>query len=398
MAERDQEQRIEERVGAVIGRTAGLVVRLPLDLLGHGAEMLGLVGYGLKSKPGELPGLDLQAPVAEPASAAEKPEITLIDYDATQTRRLEALDAKKVVKSERLPGASVRWINVEGLHPSTITHLARAYDLHPLAAEDVLNVPQRPKFEAFGDTGFLLCRMLRVEEGQLVDEQVSMFVREGLVITFQQGKGQGDVWDRIRSRLEQEGSLLRQRGAGYLAYSLLDAIVDHCFPVLEHYGDELSEIEEQLLRRVDPLLAKRIFAIKRSLSILRRVLWPMRDLVVAVREENPHWLDEQSATYLRDVTDHAFRVIDLVETFREMANGLSDLYMNQQSQKMNEVMKVLTVMATLFIPITFLAGVWGMNFQHMPELEWKYGYLLAWGAFATVIVSLVVLFRRRGWL
>jgi magnesium transporter len=397
MAEQDQEQRIEERVGAVIGRTAGLVIRLPLDLLGHGVEMLGLVGHGLKSAPGELPGLDLQAPVAEPTTA-EKPQITLIDYDAAQTRRAEVEDARKVASRPRIEGASVRWVNVEGLHASTITHLARDYDLHPLAAEDVLNVPQRPKFEAFGDTGFLLCRMLRIEGGQLVDEQVSMFVREGLVITFQQGKGRGDVWDRIRARLEQEGSLLRQRGAGYLAYSLLDAIVDHCFPVLEHYGDELSEIEERLLKRADPQLARRIHAVKRSLSILRRVLWPMRDLVVAVREAHPPWLDEQSLTYLRDVTDHAFRVIDLVETFREMANGLSDLYMTQQSHKMNEVMKLLTVMASLFIPVTFLAGVWGMNFEHMPELEWEYGYLLAWAAFATVVLSLVLFFRRRGWL
>jgi magnesium transporter len=396
MAQRDEERRIEERVAAVIGRTAGLVVRVPLDLLGHGAQMLGLVGRGLPSAPGELPGLDLSASVAEPATAEEKPRITLIDYGAERTRRVEALDAKEIPTSERLEGSTVRWINVEGLHPFTITHLARAYDLHPLAAEDVLNVPQRPKFEAFGDTGFLLCRMLRIDAGQLVDEQVSLFVRDGLVITFQQG--QGDVWDRIRLRLEQGGSLLRQRGAGYLAYSLLDAIVDHCFPVLEHYGDELAEIEDELLANATPKLANRIHAIKRALTILRRVLWPMRDLVVAVRDERPVWLDEQSLTYLRDVHDHVLRVIDLVETFREMANGLSDLYMTQQSHRMNEVMKVLTVMASLFIPITFLAGVWGMNFQNMPELGWRYGYPLALSVFALVVVLLLFYFRRRRWI
>jgi magnesium transporter len=396
MAQRDEEPRIEERVAAAIGRTAGLVVRVPLDLLGHGVQMLGLVGRGLPSKPGEAPGLDLTAPVAEPTAAEEKPRITLIDYGAGGTRRIEVADAKKILASERLEGSAVRWVNVEGLHAFTITHLARAYDLHPLAAEDVLNVPQRPKFEAFGDTGFLLCRMLRIDGGQLVDEQVSLFVREGLVITFQQG--QGDVWDRIRLRLEQDGSPLRQRGAGYLAYSLLDAIVDHCFPVLEHYGDDLAEIEDELLRGPNPELANRIHSTKRALTILRRVLWPMRDLVVALRDERPPWLDEQSLTYLRDVHDHALRVIDLVESFREMANGLSDLYMTQQSHKMNEVMKVLTVMASLFIPITFLAGVWGMNFQHMPELASQYGYPAALASFTVVVASLLVFFRRRGWI
>jgi magnesium transporter len=289
----------------------------------------------------------------------------------------------------------VRWINVEGLNLGTITHMARAYELHPLAAEDVLNVPQRPKFEEFGETGFLLCRMLRIEEGQLVDEQVSLFVREGLVITFEQGPS--NVWTRLRSRLEQNGSLLRQRGAGYLAYALVDAIVDHCFPVLEHYGDRLADLEGELMGKPDPGLANRIHAIKRDLSILRRVLWPMRDMVVAVGEEEPGWLGEQTVTYLRDVHDHVLRVIDLLETFREMANGLNDLYMTQQSHKMNEVMKLLTIMASLFIPITFVAGVWGMNFHHMPELDWKYGYALAWLTFASVVAILLFLFRRRGW-
>jgi len=396
MAEQDEERRIEERVGAAIGRTAGLVVRLPLDILGHGVELLGLVGHGLKSKPGDLPGLDLTAPVAEPTSAEEKPLISVIDYSAERVQRRNVEDAKTIVSSPTAPGPSVRWVNIEGLHPSTITNLARAYDLHPLAAEDVLNVPQRPKFEVFGDTGFLLCRMLRIEGGQLVDEQVSMFVRDGLVITFRQWEG--DVWDRIRQRLEQDGSMLRQRGSGYLAYSLLDAIVDHCFPVLEHYGDELADIEDELLVKADPKLANRIHAIKRSLSILRRVLWPMRDLVIAVREEQPPWLDEQTRTYLRDVHDHVLRVIDLVETFREMANGLSDLYMTQQSHKMNEVMKLLTVMATLFIPLTFLAGVWGMNFKHMPELDWEHGYSIALAVFGGIFVTLLLFFRRRGWL
>jgi len=300
MAEQDEERRIEERVGAAIGRTAGLVVRLPLDILGHGVELLGLVGHGLKSKPGDLPGLDLTAPVAEPTSAEEKPLISVIDYSAERVQRRNVEDAKTIVSSPTAPGPSVRWVNIEGLHPSTITNLARAYDLHPLAAEDVLNVPQRPKFEVFGDTGFLLCRMLRIEGGQLVDEQVSMFVRDGLVI--------------------------------------------------------------------------------------------------AVREEQPPWLDEQTRTYLRDVHDHVLRVIDLVETFREMANGLSDLYMTQQSHKMNEVMKLLTVMATLFIPLTFLAGVWGMNFKHMPELDWEHGYSIALAVFGGIFVTLLLLFRRRGWL
>ncbi len=394
MAQRKREQRIEEQIGAVIGRTAGLVLRVPLDLLGHGAQMIGLVGHRAFGAPGEGPGLDLTASVGEAAPGGE-PRVTVIDYGSDHVEHRDVSDAAELSRAAPSAAGGVRWINVEGLNVRSVTQIARTYGLHPLAAEDVLNVPQRPKFEEFGDTGFLLCRMLRIERAQLVDEQVSLFVRDGLVITFQQGPG--DVWGRIRLRLDQAGSLHRQRGAGYLAYSLVDAIVDHCFPVLEHYGDRLAELETELMSKTDPSIANRIHAIKRDLSILRRVLWPMRDLVDAVKEEEPPWLGEQTLTYLRDVHDHVLRVIDLLETFREMANGLNDLYMTRQSHKMNEVMKLLTVMASLFIPITFIAGVWGMNFEHMPELAWEHGYTMAWCTFGGVVTLLLLLFRRRGW-
>jgi magnesium transporter len=307
---------------------------------------------------------------------------------------------REVENLEQLPEApppgATRWLNVECLDVATVTGIARAFGLHPLAAEDVLHTPQRPKFEAFGDTFFLVCRMLRTSEGHLLDEQVSLFVRDGLVITFQQIEG--DVWSRIRTRLGQEGSAFRTRGSGYLVYALIDAIVDHCFPVLEHYGDQLAALEEELLDDPSQEIARRIHGIKRELLILRRVLWPMRDMIDGLRKEELPWLTGDASAYIRDVHDHIVRVIDLLETFREMSNSLNDLYVSQQSHKMNEVMKMLTVMSSIFIPITFLAGVWGMNFQVMPELGFGHGYAAAWGSFIAIGVSLLAYFRRRGWL
>lgn len=396
MSEREPEQQppIEERVGAAIGRTAGMVLRVPLHLIGHGALLIGQIVPRRHPSPGEQPGLDLSVPPPPPPdTGAMAPRVTIIDYGPALHEVRELADPAQL--PEPPPPGSVRWLNVERLELGTVTHLARTFGLHPLAAEDVLHTPQRPKFELYGDTGFIVCRMVRTAEGHLVDEQVSMFVREGLVITFQQIEG--DVWNRIRSRLGQESSALRGRGAGYLAYALLDAIVDHGFPVLEHYGDRLTALEEELLDDPHPQIARRIHGIRRELVILRRILWPMRDMIDGLRSEAPDWLWSDAA-YMRDVHDHMVRVIELLETFREMANGLNELYLGQQSHKMNEIMKVLTVVTSVFIPLSFLAGVWGMNFTQMPELGWRHGYLLAWGAFASIGLGLLAYFRRRGWL
>jgi magnesium transporter len=387
--------RIEERLGAALGRTAGLVVRVPLGLLGHGAEALGLLGHRSRGTPGERAGLDLQAPVAPPPPA-QAPRITVIDYGPDGVHTAEVPDVEAFFADQTTRAGYVRWVNVAGLDLGVVTRLARRFALHPLAAEDVLHVPQRPKFETFEETAFIVCRMLRVDAGHLVDEQVSFFARKNLVLTFQQAEG--DVWDRIRQRIGQASSQLRQRDAGYLVYALLDAIVDHCFPVLEYYGDRLADLEDELLGEQQADIAHRIHAIRRDLLILRRILWPMRDLIFDLRTAESEWLDEHTLAYLRDVHDHSLRAIDLSETFREIASGLNDLYVSHQSRKMNEVMKVLTIMATVFIPITFIAGVWGMNFQHMPELEWEYGYAAAWGIFVSVVGGLLAMFRRRGWI
>jgi magnesium transporter len=389
-----REPRLEERLGAAIGRTAGLVVRVPIGLLGQGATLLGQLTPRGHGPPGARPGLDLQGQVE---ATAEPPRITLIEYGADACHKRNVENLERYLETPDAPREHVRWLNVEGLDVGTVQRIARAYALHPLAAEDVLHAPQRPKFEQFDETSFIVSRMLRIEDGHLIDEQVSFFVVGSVVITFQQERG--DVWDRVRARLDTRGSTLRQREAGYLVYALLDAIVDHCFPVLEHYGDLLADLEDELLDEDGTEgLEMRIHSVKRDLLILRRVLWPMRDLVAALREAPPGWVSSETKAYLRDVHDHAVRVIDLLETFRELAGGLHDLYLSRQSQKMNEVMKVLTVMATIFIPISFLAGVWGMNFRGMPELEWRYGYPMAIGTFAATTGLLLVYFKRKGWL
>jgi magnesium transporter len=363
-----------------------------------------------KGQPGSQPGIEVHDLATMPSTRGQV-RVTCIDYCAERVEIHSVEDVDEFVARHRPEGTTVRWINVDGLSDlRTVRALAIKYDLHPLAVEDVLHLQQRPKVDAFDAASehqarlFVIVRMLQLVEDHLRSEQVSIFIGHSTVLTFQEVPG-GDVWGPIRTRLSVKGSRLRQHDASFLAYSLIDAIVDHCFPILEHYGDRLEEIEDLILERPSAAVISQVHALKRELLLLRRAVWPLRDVINALVREPHECMSETTRTYLRDVYDHAVQIIDIVETYREMATALAETYMSSVSTHLNEIMKVLTIIGTIFIPLTFFAGVWGMNFgDSMPEttlatryFPWIYpvGF---WALCLATGLGLFAWFRRRGWL
>ncbi len=311
-------------------------------------------------------------------------------------------DFEDFIRSRREPWVRVRWINVDGLNdPGAIRALAVKYGLHPLAIEDVMQTGQRPKLDPYPAEGerpphlFLIVRMLQHAQERLESEQISIFLERGLVITIQESPG--DIWDPIRARIEKPGSRLRELDASYLAYALIDAIVDHCFPVLEHYGDRLEELEDLVLEHPTRETIHDIHAVKRELLLLRRAMWPMREVVNEMQREPHECMSETTRTYLRDVYDHVIQIMDIIETYREVGSSLTETYMTSISNRMTEVMKVLTIIGTIFIPLTFLAGVYGMN-MHIPENQWMGSYPIFWAVCVAVAGGMLMWFRKRGWL
>jgi magnesium transporter len=307
------------------------------------------------------------------------------------------------IDQHRPPWSVVRWINVDGLTDmGVIKALAEKYRLHPLAIEDLLHIPQRPKVDPYeGDAEFqarllIIARMVELKDGHLESEQISIFLGHKTVLTFQETPG--DIWDPIRSRIQAGASTLRHGDASFLVYSLIDAIVDHCFPLLEHYGDRLEAIEEQVLASPTHELQQEIHRTKRELLLLRRALWPMREVVQRLAREPHECFSDNARTYMRDVYDHAVQIIDIIETYREVATAVTEAHMTAMSLRMNEIIKVLTVMGTIFMPLSFLASVYGMNFRHFPELEWSWSYPLFWGVCIAATAWMLIWFRRRGWL
>jgi magnesium transporter len=292
---------------------------------------------------------------------------------------------------------------VDGLGDlGVIRAIAEKYHLHPLAIEDVLHVPQRPKVQAYEDDGtyqarlFIITRELELREGQLHTEQVSIFVGHKTVLTFQESPG--DVWNPIRQRIKTPASILRLNDASFLAYALIDAIVDEAFPILEQFGDRLEDLEDVVLKSPSPDVIQEIHRLKRELLLVRRAMWPMREVLSRMQRDPHECFSDVTRTYMRDVYDHAVQAIDIVETYREVAGGLTETYMTAISIRMNEVMKVLTVIGTIFIPLTFFAGVYGMNFEYLPEFKWRYGYALFWIISLATAGTMLAWFRRKGWL
>jgi magnesium transporter len=355
-----------------------------------------------KATPGSAAGIEPHELSAVPSTPLAV-RITCIDYSPEQVVFKDVQDLHGFIDRHRPEWSAVRWINVDGLSDlGVVRALAEKYNLHPLAVEDVLHVPQRPKVQAYEQDGpyqarlFVVFRELELREGQLHSEQASIFVGHRTVLTFQETPG--DVWDPIRQRIRTAGSALRRTDASFLAYSLIDAIVDEAFPILELFGDRLEALEDAVLQRPSPDVIQEIHRIKRELLLVRRAMWPMREVLNKMQREPHECFSEATQTYLRDVYDHAVQAIDIVETYRELATGLTETYMTAMSNRMNEIMKVLTIIGTIFIPLTFLAGVYGMNFRHFPELDYPNAYPLFWVICLATAGAMIGWFRRRGWL
>ena len=355
-----------------------------------------------KAKPGSAAGLEPHELSALPSTPGAA-RISCIDYSPTDVRFEDVQNLPEFINRHRPEWSAVRWINVDGLSDLAVVRaFAEKYHLHPLAIEDVLHVPQRPKVQAYEEEGqfqarlFIVARMMELLDGQLHAEQVSIFVGHKTVLTFQESPG--DVWDPVRSRLRTPASQLRRNDASFLAYTLIDAMVDHVFPILEQFGDRLQDIEDEVLQRPGPNTIQEIHRIKRELLLVRRAMWPMREVLQRLNRDPHECFSEITRTYIRDVYEHAVQVIDIVETYRELATGLTETYMTAMSNRMNEVVKVLTIIGTIFIPLTFLAGVYGMNFRHFPELDWYWGYWIFWGVSAAIAGGMIVWFRARRWI
>jgi magnesium transporter len=356
-----------------------------------------------KGKPGDAPGVEHDEIRKLPSSSAPV-YISCIDYCPEQTHFQDVNDLDDFLVHHRPEWSAVRWINIDGLSDMKVIHgLATKYELHPLAIEDLLHIPQRPKIESIGGSDsemrarlFIIARMLQIHGSELENEQISIFLGHKTVLTFQEQRG--DVWDPIRQRIQTKGSRLRLNDAGFLVYALLDAIVDHCFPILEHYGDVLEELEDRVLSNPQRSIINAIHKVKRDLLLLRRAAWPMREVIARLHRESHECMSDVARVYMRDIYDHIVQIIDIIETYRELATDLTDTYMSSVSNRMNEIMKVLTIIGTIFIPLTFLAGVYGMNFHYFPELGWGWGYGAFWGVCIILSAVMLILFRRRRWL
>ncbi len=311
---------------------------------------------------------------------------------------LEERDIATVAEiKDLLEENTVSWINVQGLgDENVLRELADLFSIHALALEDVVNVPQRPKVERYDEHTLCITRMALVGDRGIEPEQVSVFISPNYVLTFQERCG--DVFDPIRNRIRQGRPVIRSSGPSYLAYALLDAVIDGYYPLLETFGERLEALEDEILGNPQPVILHEIHKSKGDLLALRRAIWPQREAINAlIRDENP-LITKTVRLYLRDCYDHCVQIMDAIETYRELAGGLMDVYLSSVDNRQNEVMKVLTIMASIFIPLTFLAGIYGMNFEHMPELHFAWGYPFLLAVMFLLTVAMVVYFRRKGWL
>ena len=295
--------------------------------------------------------------------------------------------------------SAVVWVDVEGVHDvELIRILGEKHSFHPLVLEDIVNTVQRPKIEDYGDYLFIVLKMLhQTGEGDFSSEQLSIILGPDYLFTFQEGI-KGDVFDTVRDRIRSGKGKLRSMGADYLAYALIDAIVDGYFSILEVFGERVVDVEEALALTPDQKALHLINGMKKEIIFLRKSVWPLREAIAFLERGDSHLLSDSTRIYFRDVYDHTVQIIDTVETYRDLLSGMLDLYLSSISNRTNEVMKFLTVIGTIFMPLTFLVGVYGMNFKHLPELEWKNGYFALWGVMIALSLLMVAYFRKKRWL
>ncbi len=327
----------------------------------------------------------------------ESVRITSIDYDEQSFQEKEVANIEECLKLKDT--ATVSWINIDGLHDiELLENLGKGFDLHSLVLEDILSTGQRPKFEDHEKHIFIVLKMLSFgQENQSIEaEQVSLILGPNYVISFQERIG--DVFEQVRERIRNAKGRIRKMGPDYLAYALLDAIVDNYFVILERFGEKIESMEEEVIGNPTERTVQQIHSLKREMIFLRKSIWPLRELIGGLQKSESSLIHDTTDIYLRDVYDHTIQIIDTIESFRDMVSGMLDIYLSSLSNKMNAVMKVLTIIATLFIPLTFVAGIYGMNFKYMPELEWRWSYPIVWLVMISIAVIMLSYFRRKKWL
>ncbi|MEE9910451.1 MAG: magnesium/cobalt transporter CorA [Deltaproteobacteria bacterium] len=323
-------------------------------------------------------------------------KITVTRYDEGFLAEKEVFSIDALSKEKEQPG--ILWINIDGLQDvQLLGEIGGLFGLHPLILEDILNTDQRPKAEDFGDYMFIVLKDIHNHpDRELHAEQVSIILGKNFVLSFQEKEG--DLFNPIRERLRASKGRIRTAGADYLAHHLMDAIVDHYFIVLEDIEEKIELLEEDLIRQTTPPKLQAIHQLKKELILLRKSLWPLREAIGLLQRADSPLIVDSDLVYFKDISDHIIAVVDTVDTFRDMLAGMLDIYLSAASMKMNQVMKVLTIIATIFMPLTFLAGIYGMNFDYMPELAWPWGYFGLWGVMLAIAAVMLILFRRKRWI
>ncbi len=323
--------------------------------------------------------------------------LTVSNYDAERFEEKQAASIEDCLSYRDLP--STTWIHVCGLHnPDIIESLGKCYGIHHLFLEDILNTDQRPKMEDLEDGLFIVMKAFTLSGGDETTpaEQISFILGKNYVISLQEGNA--DIFEPIRNRLRIAHGRIRSLGPDYLLYALMDTVVDHYFSVLEVLGERIEVLEGELLTDHAPETLPRVHRLRRELMFLKKTVWPLREVISAMLRSETGMIRHTTQFYIRDLYDHVIQEVDTLENYREMASGLLEIYLSSVSNRMNEVMKVLTIIATIFIPITFIAGVYGMNFEFMPELKWRWGYAMAWGVMIVMILFMLGYFRKKKWL
>jgi magnesium transporter len=323
--------------------------------------------------------------------------ITIFDYDENfyEERSADTIEESFAFRDK----PSVTWINIDGIQETdVIQKIQTHFNIHPLVLEDILNTEQRPKMEDHEEYIYLVLKMLYFDShtAEIKTEQVSLILGQSCVISFQETVG--DVFDSIRDRIRHSKGSVRKSGADYLAYALIDSIVDHYFVILELLDEQIEHLEDEITTNPQTEATSEIHQLKREMIFIRKQIWPLRELINGLIKSESPLIKKGTRYYLQDLYDHAVQVIDTIETFRDLLSGIHDVYLTSMSNKLNEVMRILTVISTIFMPLTFIVGVYGMNFKHMPELEWYWGYPLLWLIMISIGLGMILFFKRRKWL
>jgi magnesium transporter len=349
-----------------------------------------------------IPRRSLTSRVDEPSSANKKEPLpvtlTFINYE----NNVPLKERQAPVFNEDMAFVNttgITWLDIDGVHDASLLESVTAHaNLHPLVVEDIHNTYQRPKVEDYDEYLYIVLKMISWDEvtRQAQAEQVSLILGRNHVLSFKENPG--DLFDPVCIRIREGKGRIRRSGADYLAYALLDQVVDHYFLVLENLGEGIEDLEEELVTNPDASTLQNIHHLKRELIFLRKSVWPLREAISRLERGESPLFRSDTLVYLRDIYDHTIQVIDTIETFRDMVSGMLDIYLSSISNRMNEVMKVLTIIATIFIPLTFIAGIYGMNFAYMPELQWPWGYFMVWAVMVIIVIGMLIYFKRKGWL